>query len=261
MIFDVLTIFPDLLASPLNEGILRRARQSNFIDIHTTNIRDFATDKHSMTDDRPFGGGEGMVMKPEPIAAALEKVREVAGRGRVVFLTPRGKTLTQKKVEELASLDHLILLCGRYEGVDERVIDLYVDEEISVGDYILTGGELAAMVLVDSTTRLQPGVLGCTDSADQDCFSRGMLKHPQYTRPREFQGIEVPEELLSGDHEKVKEWRLIEAVRQTLVKRPDLMKTVSFTDEEKKNLVKAGLWQEIEEAIRSGSNSEEASDH
>ncbi|MEN8135235.1 MAG: tRNA (guanosine(37)-N1)-methyltransferase TrmD [Thermodesulfobacteriota bacterium] len=249
MRFDILTIFPDLLTSPLQEGIIRRAIQDDKIEVAIHNIRDFATDKHAMTDDRPFGGGEGMVMKPEPIAAALAKVKDEGGAGRVVFLSPQGKTFTQKKAEELAQLDHLVLLCGRYEGVDERVIDHYVDEEISIGDYILTGGELAAMVMIDAITRLQPGVLGCADSVGQDTFSRGMLKHPQYTRPREFQGVEVPVELLSGDHALVRDWRLVAAVRQTLGKRPELLAQVDFTPVEKKILVKAGLWLEIERVL------------
>ncbi|MEN8142796.1 MAG: tRNA (guanosine(37)-N1)-methyltransferase TrmD [Thermodesulfobacteriota bacterium] len=247
MRFDILTIFPDLLSSPLQEGIIRRAIQDEKIQVAIHNIRDFATDKHAMTDDRPFGGGEGMVMKPEPIAAAIEKVRAEAGGGKVVFLTPRGKVYDQAKVEELAAQDHLIVLCGRYEGIDERLVELYVDEEISIGDYILTGGELAAMVMIDSITRLQPGVLGCADSAGQDTFSRGMLKHPQYTRPREFDGLEVPAELLSGDHAAIRDWRLVAAVKQTMAKRPELLAAVEFSAAEKKVLVKAGLWPEIEQ--------------
>ena len=257
MRFDILTIFPDLLNSPLQEGIIRRAIKDRKIEVAIHNIRDFATDKHAMTDDRPFGGGEGMVMKPEPVAAALEKVKEEAGTGRVVFLSPKGQCFTQKKAEELAELDHLILLCGRYEGIDERLIDLYVDEEISIGDYILTGGELAAMVLVDSITRLQPGVLGCADSAEQDSFSRGMLKHPQYTRPRDFEGLAVPDVLLSGDHEAVRKWRLVAAVKQTLSKRPELLAAVSFTVAEKKLLVAAGIWQDVEMAGKTGPEAEE----
>lgn len=252
MRFDILTIFPDLLSSPLQEGIIRRAIQDDKIQVAIHNIRDFATDKHAMTDDRPFGGGEGMVMKPEPIAAALARVKEEAGSGRVIFLSPQGSTFTQKKAQELARLDHLVLLCGRYEGVDERAIELYVDEEISIGDYILTGGELAAMVLIDAITRLQPDVLGCADSVVQDTFSRGMLKHPQYTRPREFQGLEVPEVLLSGDHARVKDYRLLAMVRQTLAKRPELLAEVDFSSAEEKILRKAGIWREIEGAIDGG---------
>ena len=252
MRFDILTIFPDLLSSPLQEGIIRRAIQDDKIQVGIHTIRDFATDKHAMTDDRPFGGGEGMVMKPEPIGAAIDKVREDAGQGRVVFLTPRGKLYNQAKAEELAALDHLVLLCGRYEGIDERLVELYVDEEISIGDYILTGGELAAMVMIDSITRLQPGVLGCADSAEQDTFSRGMLKHPQYTRPREFGSLEVPEELLSGDHAAIRDWRLVAAVKQTLAKRPELLTGVEFSVAEKKVLVAAGLWDEVDQLKNDG---------
>lgn len=249
MRFDILTIFPDLLASPLNEGIIRRAIRDEKIEVVIHNVRDFALDKQAMTDDRPFGGGEGMVMKPEPIAAALDKVRAAAGPGRVIFLSPQGRTLTQEKAAELAALDHLVLVCGRYEGIDERVIDLYADEEISIGDYILTGGELGAMVLVDVVTRLRPGVLGCADSVDRDTFSRGLLKHPQYTRPREFRGLEVPEELLSGDHGAVRAWRLAAAVRQTLAKRPELLAGLTFSAAEKKVLVRAGLWDDVARAV------------
>ena len=252
MRFDVLTIFPDLLSSPLQEGIIRRAINDDKIQVAIHNIRDFATDKHAMTDDRPFGGGEGMVMKPEPIAATIEKVRTEAGAGRVVFLTPRGKMFDQRKAAELADLDHLILLCGRYEGIDERLVDLYVDEEISIGDYILSGGELAAMVMIDTLTRLQPGVLGCADSAGQDTFSRGMLKHPQFTRPREFGGLEVPGELLSGDHAAIRDWRLVAAVQQTLSRRPELLIGVDFSPAEKKVLAAAGLWVQIEQLNSAG---------
>ncbi len=251
MRFDILTIFPELLLSPLQEGIIRRAIRDEKIEVAIHNIRDFAIDKQAMTDDRPFGGGEGMVMKPEPIAAALDKIEEEAGPGRVVFLSPQGRTLTQAKAVELAAVDHLVLVCGRYEGIDERVVTLYGGEEISIGDYILTGGELAAMVLIDVVTRLQPGVLGCADSADRDTFSRGILKHPQYTRPREFRGLEVPEELLSGDHGAVDDWRLAAAVRQTLAKRPELLARVDFSPSEKKVLVKAGIWAAIERIVNS----------
>ncbi len=210
------------------------------IRIH--NIRGYAEDKHAMTDDRPYGGGEGMVMKPEPLAAAVRDVRESAARpGRVILLSPQGRPYNQKKAEELAQQEQLILVCGRYEGVDERFCSRYVDEEVSIGDYILTGGELAALVLVDSITRLVPGVLGCADSAEQDTFSRGGLKHPQYTRPRIFEGSEVPEVLLSGDHGAIAEWRLIAGVRQTLKKRPDLAAALHFTETERQVLKKHGM--------------------
>lgn len=246
MIFDVLTIFPDLLASPLNEGILRRARQSKSIDIHTTNIRDFAHDKHCMTDDRPFGGGEGMVMKAEPLAAAVDKARKVNGAGKVILMSPQGKQFSQDIAEELATEDHLILVCGRYEGVDERFRATYVDEEISIGDYILTGGELAAMVIIDSVTRLLPGVLGCSDSADKDTFSRNLLKHPQYTRPRVWNDLEVPAELLSGNHEQIEKIRFLASVQRTLERRPEMIRKEIFSKSEKKLLKQHRLYDTIQ---------------
>lgn len=248
MRFDILTIFPDLLESPLQEGIIRRALLAGDITVHLHNIRDFAVDKHAMTDDRPYGGGEGMVMKPEPITAALQHVRSEAAGGKVILLSPQGRRYSQEVAEELASLEHLILVCGRYEGVDERVRLEYIDEEISLGDYILTGGELAAMVLVDSVTRLLPGVLGCAESASRDSFSRGLLKNPQYTRPRVFENIEVPSILLSGDHEAIAEWRFVEAVRATLLRRPDLFASLIFSEQERQLLHKNGLLDEVARA-------------
>lgn len=241
MRFSVLTIFPELLDSPLQEGIIRRAMQSQAIEINIVNIRDFATDKQAMTDDRPYGGGEGMVMKPEPLTAAIKEARSGDEKGHVVLLSPQGRTYTQEVAEELATRKHLVLVCGRYEGVDERVRDHFIDEEISLGDYILTGGELAAMVIIDSVTRLLPGVLGCSDSAEKDTFSRGGLKYPQYTRPQIFEGYDVPEVLLSGDHAKIAEWRLMESVKMTREKRPDLLTKMTFSKEELKILKKQGL--------------------
>ena len=241
MRFDILTIFPQLLESPLEEGIIRRAASAGKIDVNIHNIRDFAFDKHAMTDDRPYGGGEGMVMKPEPIAETLNAIEKKKPGGRVIFLSPQGETYTQQTAERLANYEHLILLCGRYEGVDERIRANYVDEEISIGDFILTGGELAAMVLIDSVTRLLPGVLGCEDSAENDTFSRGLLKNPQYTRPREYKGYTVPEILLSGDHAAIAEWRLVTSVRQTLEKRPELLARTVFNKEELQILKKISL--------------------
>ncbi len=232
MIFDILTIFPDLLESPLNESIIRRAKTNDRIRIAITDIRQFANDKHSMTDDRPFGGGEGMVMKPEPLAAALNSVQGHDRQAKVILLTPQGRTYTQRIAEELAREQHLILVCGRYEGVDERFRESYVDDEISIGDFILTGGELAAMVVVDSVTRLLPGVLGCSASAERDTFSRNMLKHPQYTRPRIFEEMQVPEELLSGNHAQIEEYRFRVSVERTLARRPELLKKEHFSREE-----------------------------
>jgi tRNA (guanine37-N1)-methyltransferase len=245
MRFDILTIFPQLLNSPLQEGIIRRAVAAGKISVNIHDIRDFASDKHAMTDDRPFGGGEGMVMKPEPIAGVLCSIEQKYPGGRVIFLSPQGRQFDQETAVRFAELEHIILLCGRYEGVDERIRANYVDEEISIGDYILTGGELAAMILIDSITRLLPGVLGCGDSAENDTFSRGLLKNPQYTRPREFEGYEVPEVLLSGDHAAIAEWRLVTSVIQTLAKRPELLARAVFNDEELRILEKNRLLEDV----------------
>jgi len=251
MIFDILTIFPDLLRSPLNESIIRRAQEAEQVRIDITNIRDFATDKHSMTDDRPFGGGEGMVMKPEPLTAALDSVRAKNGSGRVVLLSPQGRKFDQHEAMSLSKDKHLILICGRYEGVDERFREASVDDELSIGDYILTGGELAAMVVIDAVTRLLPGVLGCADSAEKDTFSRQLLKHPQFTRPREFGGTEIPEILLSGDHAKIEQYRFIESVRRTLKRRPDLLQKEVFSKAEVKLLKKHQLYGKVK-ALQTG---------
>ncbi len=248
MRFDILTIFPDLFTSPLQEGILRRALQAQQIEVNLHNIRDWATDKHCMTDDRPFGGGEGMVMKPEPLTACLQDV-QADGKGRVILLSPRGTPYNQQTVARLAGYEKLVLVCGRYEGVDERFCQLSVDEELSIGDYILTGGELAAMVVIDSVTRMLPGVLGCADSAANDTFSRNLLKHGHYTRPQEFAGRVVPEILLSGDHARIKAYRFLESVRLTLERRPALLVGIEFTAAEKKQLQKADLYQQVKEAM------------
>jgi len=205
-----------------------------------------------MTDDRPFGGGEGMVMKPEPLAACLRAVRGEGEAGPVILLSPRGRTYSQQVAEEYAGLSRLILVCGRYEGVDERFRRHYVDEELSIGDYILTGGELGAMVVIDSVTRLLPGVLGCRDSAANDTFSRGLLKHAQYTRPRDFEGSGVPEVLLSGDHGAISRYRFIESVRETLARRPALLAGVRFSAGEEKLLAREGLLDQVQRA-RAGS--------
>lgn len=244
MRFDILTIFPDFFVSPLAQGMIRRAIQDGLVGVGLHDIRDYATDKHAMTDDRPFGGGEGMVMKPEPLAAAVRHARGAAASARVVLLSPQGPTLNQEMAAELAGEEQLILVCGRYEGVDERFREAYVDREVSVGDYILTGGEPAALVLLDCVIRLLPGVLGCGDSAENDTFSqgsRGGLKYPQYTRPRIFEGREVPPVLLSGDHAAIARWRLLEAVRRTRQRRPDLLKAADFTGAERRLLAQNGI--------------------
>ncbi|MBU4261911.1 MAG: tRNA (guanosine(37)-N1)-methyltransferase TrmD [Proteobacteria bacterium] len=241
MRFHVLTIFPNLLESPLQEGIIRRALLAGQIEVELVDIRDFATDKHTMTDDRPFGGGEGMVMKPEPLAAAIRQTRLKHDKIHVVLLSPQGRQYNQDVADEFSRLDDLVLVCGRYEGVDERIRQHFVDEEISIGDYILTGGELAAMVIIDSVTRLLPGVLGCEGSVTCDTFSRGGIKYPQYTRPRDFEGYEVPEILLSGDHQKIAEWRFVAGIKMTREKRPDLLAAMTFSKKELQVLKKHGV--------------------
>lgn len=246
MKFDILTIFPDLLSSPLKEGIIKRSIEKNKVSIDIVNLRDHADGVHSVTDDRPFGGGEGMVMKVEPLARAVNHAQgNSASTSRVVLLSPQGRCYNQSIARELAQEQHLILVCGRYEGVDERFRASYVTDEISIGDFILTGGELAAMVLVDSIVRLLPGVLGCADSAEKDTFSRNLLKHPQYTRPRSFENLDVPEQLLSGNHKEIAEYRFIASIQRTLEKRPDLLSTEAFTRSEEKLLRKHGLYATI----------------
>lgn len=234
MRFDILTIFPDIFISPFEHSILKRAREAGLIDINLINIRDFAEDKHHMTDDYPYGGGSGMVMKPEPIIKAVRHLEKTEGKGRVILLTPSGKKFDQGIAKRLSGEPHLVLICGRYEGVDERVRECTVDEEISVGDYILTGGEFPALIIVDAISRLIPGVLGCAESPDEESFSRDILEYPQYTRPPEFEGMSVPDILLSGNHAEIARWRKIEALRKTLLVRRDLLEKTGLSDEDKK---------------------------
>ncbi|MBM7623543.1 tRNA (guanosine(37)-N1)-methyltransferase TrmD [Sporohalobacter salinus] len=232
--FDILTIFPNMFTGPLNESILKRAQDKGLINIDINDIRSFAQNKHNNVDDSPYGGGAGMVMKPEPIFRAVEDVK--SKEGKVIFLSPQGKTFDQKLAKELAKEDHLILLCGRYEGVDERVRKEVVDEEISIGDYVLTGGELSAMVVIDAVARMIPGVLGTHQSAIEDSFYHGILDYPHYTRPRKYRDLEVPEVLLSGNHQKIDAWRKKEALKRTLLRRPDLLDEVELTIDEKELL-------------------------
>jgi tRNA (guanine37-N1)-methyltransferase len=236
MRFDILTLFPEMFSSPFKESILAKAIEKGLIELRTINIRDFALDKHRIVDDAPYGGGQGMVMKVEPITRAIEQVKSEDPSVRTIYLTPEGKPLNEEMARQLSSRSHLILLCGRYEGVDERVRELFVDEEISIGDYVLTGGELAAMVLIDAVSRLLPGVLGSDRSAEEDSFFGSLLEYPQYTRPASFRGNEVPEVLLSGNHQAISLWRRKEALRRTWMRRPDLLSKASLSEEDKKIL-------------------------
>lgn len=225
MRFDIISVFPELFAGVLECGIIRRARQSGLADVRLVNLRDFAGDKHRSVDDRPYGGGEGMVFMPAPLFEAVDFCRsaESGTGGQVVLLTPQGKTWSQDLAAKFAEMEHLILVCGRYEGVDQRVVDHLVDWEISIGDFILTGGEVPAMVILDSVVRLIPGALGCRESAVNESFSTGLLDCPQYTRPAEFRGYAVPEVLLSGDHVRIEKWRKEKALEKTRRARPELM--------------------------------------
>ncbi len=237
MIFEILTLFPEMFDSYLAVSILGRAIAEEKIRVEFHNIRDFATDKHRMTDDTPYGGGSGMVMKPEPLVRGLEAILARGGpKGRVILLSPQGRLFNQKVAQELSRLPRLILVCGKYEGVDDRVRTLSVDEEISIGDYILTGGEIAAMVILEATARLLPGVLGDEESTKEESFSQGLLEYPQYTRPREFMGCTVPEVLLSGNHQEIAAWRRRRAIEETFRKRPDLLRGANLSDEDRKTL-------------------------
>ena len=221
MQFDVLTLFPEMFSS-LNESIIGRAKKNEQINIKLINIRDFSEDKHNKVDDTPYGGGAGMVIKPDVVYRAYKSL-ENKENAKVIYMSPQGKTLNQKKVVELSKEGHLIILCGHYEGIDQRVLDKIVDEEISIGDYVLTGGELPAMVLIDSVSRYVEGVLN-KNSVEEESFSKGMLEYPQYTRPEEFEGIKVPDILLSGNHGEIEKWRKEKQIEITKKKRPDLLK-------------------------------------
>jgi tRNA (guanine37-N1)-methyltransferase len=241
MRFDLLTIFPEFFAGPFDFGIVKRARQQGLIEVNVHNLRSFTTDKHQVTDDRPFGGGDGMVLKPEPIFRAVETLlaeetnEQADKRAAVVLLSPQGRLFTQAEAGRFArECSRMILICGRYEGVDERVNEALVTDEISVGDYVLTGGEIPAMVIVDAVTRLLPDALGSETSALYDSFSDGLLDCPHYTRPAEFRGMRVPEVLLGGHHAEVARWRRRQAILKTLKTRPDLLQHARLTDEERR---------------------------
>lgn len=233
--FDILTIFPGMFAGPFSETILKRAQEKGLVVIDVHNIRDYAVDRHKTTDDYPFGGGAGMVMKPEPLFTAVEAVLRRAReqgieRSEVILLTPAGRLFKHSVAQELASRQHLVLICGRYEGVDERVREALVTDEISVGDYVLSGGEIPAMVVVDATSRLVPGVLGAAESAEEESFARGLLEYPQYTRPADFRGMKVPDILLSGNHAAIAKWRREQSLIRTLRRRPELLSEAELTE-------------------------------
>lgn len=236
MRIDVLTLFPEMFDGVLGTSIIGRAIENNILDINLINIRDFAKNKHKQTDDYPYGGGPGMVMSPQPLFDAFYHVLDKAPSAKVIYFSPQGKTLNQQMASEYAKMSHLVLLCGHYEGVDQRVIDRFVDEEISIGDYILTGGELPAMVFIDCVSRLIPGVLGSVQSVEDESFSKGLLEYPHYTRPQVYEGLKVPDVLLSGNHKEIEKWRIRESLRNTLRKRPDLLKDADLTLEARKIL-------------------------
>ncbi|MFH1625696.1 MAG: tRNA (guanosine(37)-N1)-methyltransferase TrmD [Pseudomonadota bacterium] len=229
--FDILTLFPNMFSSPLNESVLKRAQEEGLIEIRVHNIRDFTSDRHHTADDYPYGGGRGMVMKPEPIIRAIEKVRSTLKESKVILMTPQGRRFDQEYALRLSKLSHLIIICGRYEGIDERVRE-YVDEEISIGDYVLSGGELGALVLLDTVARLIPGVLGNPESAGDESFCNWLLEYPQYTRPREYRGSQVPEVLVSGNHKRIDRWRRVQSLKRTRERRPDLLKEAKLSDED-----------------------------
>jgi tRNA (guanine37-N1)-methyltransferase len=232
---DIVTLFPGMLAAPLAESILGRARERGLVDIRVHDLREHATGRHRVTDEPPFGGGGGMILKPEPLAGAIEALRAAGSApAHVILLGPAGRRFSQVVARELARRPHLVLVCGRYEGVDERVSEQLVDEELSIGDYVLTGGEPAALVVADAVTRLLPGVLGDEDAPARDSFARGLLEHPQYTRPEVFRGAAVPEVLRSGDHGRIARWRTLMSLWRTWQRRPDLLETADLTPEEQK---------------------------
>lgn len=235
MKIELLTIFPEMFESFLSASIIGRAREAGLLDIHATDIRPYSQNKHKNTDDYPFGGGAGMLMLAQPIADAMKAVTRPPFQGKRIYMSPRGVPLTQALAQQLSQEERLVILCGHYEGVDQRVLDKYIDMEISVGDYVLTGGETAAMVLIDCVSRLVPGVLGSAESAGDESFSNdGLLEYPQYTRPRVFEDMEVPEVLLNGDHKKISQWRREQALLATARMRPDLLAAASITPAERR---------------------------
>lgn len=230
MNFTVLTIFPEMFSALLSAGIVKRAVDRGYISVESIDIRDFAKDAHRTVDDRPYGGGCGMLMKPEPLADAIGEANRRHPEARTILLTPQGRLFDQRVARELAGHSGVVLVCGRYEGIDERIREQFVDDEISIGDYVLTGGEPAALVIIDAVTRLVPGTLGGEASAQEDSFSEGLLEHPHYTRPQSFEGAHVPDVLLSGNHGAIREWRRRTSLLQTLLRRPDLLMNQSLSE-------------------------------
>ncbi|ADL07831.1 tRNA (guanosine(37)-N1)-methyltransferase TrmD [Thermosediminibacter oceani] len=242
LLFHILTLFPEFFAGPLDVSILKRAREKGLIKIELLNIRDFSRDKHKKVDDYPYGGGAGMVMKPEPIFEAVDfAVGSVEARKRrIILLSPQGRIFNQEMARELSCEEHIILICGHYEGIDERVKTIITDE-VSLGDFVLTGGEIPALAIVDATSRLVPGVLGSYESVSEESFSNGLLEYPHYTRPEVYRGLRVPEVLLSGNHKEIELFRRREALRRTMEKRPDLFKKLKLTELDKKLLEEMGF--------------------
>jgi tRNA (guanine37-N1)-methyltransferase len=233
MKIDILTLFPSMFDGPFSESIIKRAIEKELLEINLHNIRDYSADRHKTTDDYPYGGGAGMVMKVEPLAACIEAAKNSGSNAKVILTTPRGLPFNQRTARELSQEEALIIVCGRYEGIDERIRELFIDYEISIGDFVLTGGELAAMVVVDAVTRLVPGVLGSEESAAGDSFSDGLLEYPQYTRPPEFRGLKVPQVLLSGNHGDISRWRRQQSLKKTMEARPDLLCSAHLTENDK----------------------------
>jgi tRNA (guanine37-N1)-methyltransferase len=236
MRFDVITIFPDLFRGVFDFGIVSRALEARLIEIHIHDLRDYTRDRHRQVDDRPFGGGAGMVMKPEPLFRAVEAVTELAPATKSVLLSPQGRLFKQSVAQEFARETALVLICGRYEGVDERVVEHLVADEVSIGDYVLSGGEIPAMVVIDAVTRLIPGALGCDESAVRESFSGWLLDYPQYTRPPEYRGMKTPNVLLSGNHAEIDQWRRLRAIEKTLRRRPDLIEGLELASDERREI-------------------------
>ncbi len=248
MRIDIMTLFPEMCEAVLSESIIGRARERGFVDIHCVNIRDFTADKHNRVDDAPYGGGMGMLMQAQPIYDCYQSLCENAeDRPHLVYMSPQGQTLTQEKVKSLAQIPHLVLLCGHYEGVDERILDEIVDEEISIGDYVLTGGELPAMVLADAVCRMLDGVLPNDEAKSLESHYNGLLEYPQYTRPPVWHGVSVPDVLLSGHHENIEKWRHEQSLLRTFLRRPDLLETAELSENDRKFLKKVKAEQEKEE--------------